>query len=69
MIVGCLLVAGAPGAQPATAPAPPSEAVVTQRVDEYMAAETRVNGFSGTILLARKGAAIVAKNYSQANAE
>ena len=70
MIVACLLaLPGAPGAQTATAPAPPSEAVVAQRVDEYMPAEMRVNGFSGTILLARKGAAIVAKGYGQANAE
>ena len=34
-----------------------------------MQAELRVNGFSGTILLARKGAPIVAKGYGPANAE
>ena len=34
-----------------------------------MQAELRVNGFSGTILLARKGAPIVAKGYGAANAE
>jgi CubicO group peptidase (beta-lactamase class C family) len=70
MIVACLLVlSGAPGAQEATAPAPPPDAIVVQRVDEYMQAEMRVNGFSGTILLARKGTPIVAKGYGLANAE
>ena len=34
-----------------------------------MQAEMRVNGFSGTILLARKGAPIVARGYGPANAE
>ena len=68
--VACLLtVPGAPGAQVATAPAPPSDAIVVQRVDEYMQAEMRANSFSGTILLARKGAPIVAKGYGPANAE
>jgi CubicO group peptidase (beta-lactamase class C family) len=70
MIGACLLMLpGAPGAQVATAPTPPSDAIVVQRVDEYMQAEMRVNGFSGTILLARKGAPLVAKGYGPANAE
>ena len=34
-----------------------------------MQAEMKANGFSGTILLARKGAPIVAKGYGAANAE
>ena len=64
-----LALSGAPGAQVATAPAPPSDATVVQRVEEYMQGEVRANGFSGTILLARKGAPIVAKGYGLANAE
>jgi D-alanyl-D-alanine carboxypeptidase len=69
-IISCLLVlTTAPGAQVATAPALPSDATIVQRVDAYMQTEIRVNGFSGTILLARKGAPIVAKGYGPANAE
>ena len=69
-IVWCLLVlTTAPGAQVATAPAPPSDATIVERVDEYMQAEMKVNGFSGTILLARNGVPIVAKGYGMANAE
>jgi CubicO group peptidase (beta-lactamase class C family) len=69
MIVACLLaLPGAPGAQTATAP--PSEASRPPCIRPRAARRpTRVNGFSGTILLARKGAEIVAKGYGQANAE
>jgi CubicO group peptidase (beta-lactamase class C family) len=56
-----------PGGQVATAP--PSDATVVQRVDEYLQAELRVNGFSGSVLVARKGAPIVAKGYGLANTE
>ena len=45
-------------AQVATAPTPPSDAVIVERVDEYMRAEMRANGFSGTILLPRTGKAL-----------
>jgi len=69
-IVSCvLLLSTTPAAQVATAPASPSDATVVQRVDEYMQAERKVNGFCGTILLARKGTPIVAKGYGLANAE
>ena len=56
-------------AQVATASAPSSDAVIVERVDEYMRAEMRANGFNGTILLARKGKPIVARGYGAANAE
>ena len=69
-ILWCLLVLTAsPRAQVATAPVAPAapvappDATIVQRVDEYMQAELKVNGFSGTILLARKGAPILAKGY------
>jgi CubicO group peptidase (beta-lactamase class C family) len=68
-IVSCLLLQPTPGAQVANAPVPPPDATVVQRVDAYMQAEMRANGFSGTILLARKGAPIVAKGYGLANRE
>ena len=64
-----LLLVSAPRAQEASAPAPPPDATVAQRVDDYMQAEVRVNGFSGSILLARKGTPIVARGYGFANAE
>jgi CubicO group peptidase (beta-lactamase class C family) len=64
-----LLLTSSSSAQVATAPAPPSDATIVERVDAYMQAETRVNGFSGTILLARKGTPLVAKGYGMANAE
>jgi CubicO group peptidase (beta-lactamase class C family) len=63
-----MLTTGSP-AQVATAPVPPSDAVIVERVDEYMQAEMRANRFSGTILLSRKGKPIVARGYGAANAE
>ena len=70
MIGTCLLLlSGAPGAQVATTPAQPSDGIVVQRVDEYMQAQMRANGFGGTVLLARKGSPIVVKGYGPANAE
>jgi CubicO group peptidase (beta-lactamase class C family) len=58
----------APQAQSA-APAPASDAAIASKIEEYMQAQARVNRFSGTILLARKGVPIVAKGYGWANAE
>jgi CubicO group peptidase (beta-lactamase class C family) len=65
----CVVSLGAAAAAQIAAPAQLSDATVAQRVDEYLQAEMRVNGFSGTILLARKGAPIVAKGYGLANVE
>lgn len=42
---------------------------ITARVDEYMNAVLRVDGFSGTILVARDGKPIVSKGYGMANIE
>jgi CubicO group peptidase (beta-lactamase class C family) len=64
-----LVLTSAPAARQAAAPTSPPDATVVQRVDEYMQAEMRVNGFSGTILLARGGKPIVARGYGLANAE
>ena len=48
---------------------PPADAVVAARVDEFMNAEVKVNGFTGTVLLARKGVPIVSKGFAMANVE
>ncbi|MEP7076450.1 MAG: serine hydrolase [Acidobacteriota bacterium] len=42
---------------------------ITTKVDEYMNAVLRVDGFSGTILVARDGKPIVSKGYGMANIE
>jgi len=42
---------------------------ITAKVDEYMNAVLRVDGFSGTILVARGGKPIVSKGYGMANIE
>ncbi len=52
----------------ATVPLSTKEQVVT-KVDEYMKAVLEVDGFSGTVLVARDGKPIVGKGYGQANIE
>ena len=42
---------------------------ITAKVDEYMKAVLQVDGFSGTILIARDGKPIVSKGYGMANIE
>jgi len=58
-------------AQPATAEAPaiiaPSDLV--GKADAYLAAQSRVNGFSGSVLIARDGTRVYAKSFGWANAE
>ena len=51
----------------ATSPLPAER--ITEKVDEYMNAAFRVDGFSGTILVARDGKPIVSKGYGMANIE
>lgn len=46
-----------------------SDAQITAKVDEYMKAVLQVDGFSGTILVARDGKPIVSKGYGLANIE
>ncbi|HQX57226.1 MAG TPA: serine hydrolase domain-containing protein, partial [Pyrinomonadaceae bacterium] len=52
-----------------SAQSPPSNADIDRKVDEYMDAVLRVDGFSGTILVARDGKPIVSKGYGMANIE
>ncbi|MGH9819356.1 MAG: serine hydrolase, partial [Pyrinomonadaceae bacterium] len=51
------------------ASAPLTNDQITTKVDEYMNAVMRVDGFSGTILVARDGKPIVSKGYGMANIE
>ncbi len=71
LAVLALLLAPTASAQTATPPrpTPPTDAVVSSRVDEFMNAEVKVNGFTGAVLLARKGVPIVSKGFAMANLE
>lgn len=54
-------------AAPAPALAPISD--VAEKVDAYLQAQAKVNGFSGTVLVSRGGSAVLSKGYGWANAE
>ena len=47
----------------------PTNDQITAKVDEYMKAVLQVDGFSGTIMVARDGKPIVSKGYGMANIE
>jgi CubicO group peptidase (beta-lactamase class C family) len=47
----------------------PTDSEISARVDAYAQAQVRVNGFSGSLLVARQGKPLVAKGYGWANAE
>lgn len=49
--------------------APLTNDQITAKVDDYMNAVLRVDGFSGTILVARDGKPVVSKGYGMANIE
>ena len=66
LIASCLLFVSFVAGQNA---APPSAQQITAKVDEYMNAVIRVDGFSGTVLVARSGKPIVSKGYGMANIE
>jgi CubicO group peptidase (beta-lactamase class C family) len=50
-------------------PAPLDPAALEKQVDELLDAHAKVNGFSGTVLLASGGKPLVAKGYGYANVE
>ena len=62
----CLFVFQSVSAQNAIAP---SARQITAKVDEYMKSAVEVERFSGSILIARDGRAIVSKGYGMANVE
>jgi CubicO group peptidase (beta-lactamase class C family) len=53
----------------AFAQSPVTDEQIIKNADEYMEAVRRVDGFNGTILLARDGKPIVSKGYGMANIE
>ena len=53
---------------PATAQAP-ADAQIVSKINEYMDAATRIDHFSGTVLVARDGKPVVSKGYGMANYE
>lgn len=59
-----LFVSGQNSAKPL-----PTNDQITAKVDEYMKAVLQVDGFSGTILIARDGKPIVSRGYGMANTE
>ena len=64
----CLVFVSYASAQNAVT-SPLSAQQITAKVDEYMNAAVRVNGFSGSILVARDGQPVVSKGYGMANVE
>lgn len=64
----CLLFAAPVPAQNAAAPSPSAQEI-SAKVDEYMNAAMRVNRFSGAVLVARNGQAVVSRGYGMANIE
>ena len=62
----CVLFVSSVGAQ---IPAAPSAEQIAAKADEYMNAAVKVDGFSGSILVARDGQPIVSRGYGMANFE
>jgi len=61
--------APAPAAVTPAEPATLDQATLEKRIDELVNAHMAVNGFSGSVLLAREGKPLVAKGYGFANVE
>ena len=67
--LGFVFVPSALAQNAAASASQPSAQQITQKVDEYMNAAARVDGFSGSILVARDGQPVVSKGYGMANVE
>lgn len=65
----CLFFPQFVSAQTPTASPQPSAQQITAKVEEYMNAATRVEGFNGAILIARDGKPIISRGYGMANIE
>ena len=71
-LLGVLLLSSSPlwaQAPPPAKPAGLEPATLQQRVEELMQGHVKVNDFTGTILLAAEGKALIAKGYGHANLE
>jgi CubicO group peptidase (beta-lactamase class C family) len=64
----CLLFASSVLAQNAPS-SPPTDQEITAKVEEYMNAAVKVDGFGGSILIARNGKPVISKSYGMANIE
>lgn len=64
-----LVFVSSASAQNAAATSPLSAQQITAKVEEYMNAAVRVEGFNGAILIARDGKPIINKGYGMANIE
>ena len=64
----CLLVASSVSAQNAPA-SPPTDQQITAKAEEYVNAAVKVDGFGGSILIARNGKPVISKGYGMANIE
>jgi CubicO group peptidase (beta-lactamase class C family) len=72
VLAGGLPIAAHAQPTPTIVGAPPAAldaASLEKKVDELIAAHARVNGFSGSVLIARDGKPLVAKGYGYANIE
>lgn len=65
LVAICALLASSPSAQSAA----PTTPEIRTKVEEYINAAVRVNGFSGSILVAKNGQPVVSKGYGMANIE
>ena len=65
----CLVFTQYAVAQNAAVTSPSSAQQIAAKVDEYMNAAVRVDGFSGSILVARDGQPVVSRGYGMANVE
>jgi CubicO group peptidase (beta-lactamase class C family) len=67
ILASCLLFVSFVSAQ--NAATKPTDQEITTKVDEYMDAAVKIDGFSGSVLVARDGKPIVNKGYGMANIE
>ena len=68
LLFACLLASNLAPAR-AQAPAPQAAPDPAAKIDEYMNAVVKAESFSGSILVARRGAPIVSKSYGMADLE
>ncbi len=64
LVFGCVVLAQSPAPAPV---APPPD--LAAKVDEYVAAQMKVNQFSGAVLIARDGKVLLSKGYGLAHRE
>jgi CubicO group peptidase (beta-lactamase class C family) len=66
LVVVAIVVSGRASAQLSAPPAPPTDAQLAARVDEYMG-RLEATGYAGGVLVARNGTTVFARSYGMAN--